>query len=66
MKKIPARYELSEEDIKEAIKYWLNKRYENDGYEHEFTVALSVEASGYSQHFNEKQSSNITALVIKD
>lgn len=45
MKKIPESYELTEEDIKEAITYWLNnhEEYGSEVEDFDFTVTLKTE-----------------------
>jgi hypothetical protein len=42
MKKIPEAYELDEDDIREAITYWLNEQID-DGFEHDFDITLNAE-----------------------
>jgi hypothetical protein len=46
MKKIPTTFELSEEDIKEAISFWLSRVHEkdNDGnWDYEYDIVLNSE-----------------------
>jgi hypothetical protein len=43
MKKIPESYELTEEDIKEAIAYWLNNEHLDNEYENNFTIEFKSE-----------------------
>lgn len=44
MKKIPETFELDENDIKEAIAYWLNEGEHSDGegYSYDFDISLQV------------------------
>jgi len=42
MKKIPESFELTEEDITEAINLWLNE-YHTDGNGEDFAVSFSVQ-----------------------
>ena len=44
MKKVPESFELSQEDIEEAIAYWLNHEHGNgEYYDSAFTVAFKIE-----------------------
>lgn len=42
MKKIPTTYELNEDDIREAIEYWLNNEH-NEDYDCNYTISFDVE-----------------------
>ena len=55
MKKIPAHYELTEEDIKAAIIYWLNNSSSEDG-----------DGSDYEIVFSHTHNPNIYQSQIKD
>ena len=43
MKRIPEMFELSEEDIKQAITYWLNEVEIDDGLKYDFNIKFSVD-----------------------
>ena len=45
MKKIPETFELDEDDIKEAIAYWLNGQHSDDSeYDSDFDITLKSES----------------------
>lgn len=65
MKKIPARYELDERDIKEAITLWINHWHESeDGGE--YIINIHAETRGLSENFNETKTTSITAVATKE
>jgi hypothetical protein len=42
MKKIPESFELDEDDIKEAIAYWLNAEHgDGEGYDSDFDITFA-------------------------
>lgn len=43
MKKIPTTFELDENDIREAIEYWLNNEHSDYGDSVSYTISFSVE-----------------------
>jgi len=43
MKKIPETFELTEDDIKEAIAHWLNAEHCDGEYNYDFDVSFSVD-----------------------
>jgi len=43
MKRIPERFELTEDDIKEAIALWLNQEHSTDEYDYSFTISFKTE-----------------------
>lgn len=45
MKKIPETFELNEEDIKEAIAFWLNNEHSDGEYESDFEITFASETS---------------------
>jgi hypothetical protein len=43
MKKIPETFELSEDDIQEAIAHWLNEEHCDGEYVYDFDISFSVD-----------------------
>jgi hypothetical protein len=44
MERIPESFKLTEDDIKEAIAYWLNSEHGNgDGYDSDFDIEFDVQ-----------------------
>ena len=43
MKRIPERFELTQDDIKEAIAYWLNAEHATDSYQYDFNIEFKTE-----------------------
>jgi hypothetical protein len=43
MKKIPETFELTEDDIKEAITHWLNAEHCDGEYEYNFEISFSAD-----------------------
>lgn len=42
MKKIPETFELTEDDIREAIAYWLNNEHLDNEYENNFDISFKA------------------------
>jgi hypothetical protein len=42
MKRVPASYELTQEDIEEAIAYWLNAEHDGGEYDSNFNVTFKA------------------------
>lgn len=59
MKKIPESFELDQEDIKTAIKFWLNAiAHTTDN----FTVSLEVKENQHNNAYDEKYVIAATAI----
>jgi len=43
MKKIPETFELDQEDIKEAIAFWLNSEHSDGEYDYDFEISFKTE-----------------------
>jgi hypothetical protein len=63
MKKIPASFELTQEDIEEAIKLWINQEHDDGEYENEYVVTFKIEKK---DAWPKDDTTVITASVIKN
>jgi hypothetical protein len=72
MKKIPATYELTQDDIKEAITEWLNENHDDDNDWNEYNISFGVSehhapGKGLPSGMNDDiVTTVINAVAIKD